>query len=120
MAEIGSVLATFGDEAWVAVRHVARRSRPLAAVCLLERGPDTTTQVQRLEASPLHLRPHVRPLRVPVERDRKRFELLADLAETVPVYRVCAGPEVRPDGVADMVEGVLETRPKRDARAAAP
>lgn len=120
VAEIGSVLATFGDEAWVAVRHVARRSRPLAAVCLLERGPDTTTQVQRLEASPLHLRPHVRPLRVPVERDRKRFELLADLAETVPVYRVCAGPEVRPDGVADMVEGVLETRPKRDARAAAP
>lgn len=120
IAEIGSVLATFGDEAWIAVRHVARRPRPLAAVCLLERGPDTTTQVQRLEASPLHLRPHVRPLRVPVERDRERFELLADLAETVPVHLVSAGPEVRPDGVADMVESVLETRPKRDARAAAP
>jgi hypothetical protein len=120
VAEIGSVLATFGDEAWVAVRHVARRPRPLAAVCLLERGPDTTTQVQRLAASPLHLRPHVRPLRVPVERDRERFELLADLAETVPVYRVCAGPEVTPSGVADMVEGVLGTRAERDARAAAP
>jgi hypothetical protein len=118
VAEIGSVLATFGDEAWVAVRHVARRPCPLVAVFLLERGPDTTTQVQRLTASPLHLRPHVRPLRVPAQRERKRFELLADLAETAPVYRVCAGPEVRPDGVADMVEGVLGTRAERDARVA--
>jgi hypothetical protein len=118
VAEIGAVLGTFGDEAWVAVRGGARRPRPLAAVCLLERSPDATTQVQRLAASPLHLRAHVRPLRVPVERDRGRFELLADLAETAPVYRVCAGPEVRPDGVADMVEGVLGTRAERDARVA--
>jgi hypothetical protein len=57
---------------------------------------------------------------VPAQRERKRFELLADLAETVPVYRVCAGSDVRPDGVADMVEDVLETRPKRDATAAVP
>ncbi|MDQ3435171.1 MAG: hypothetical protein M3481_10915 [Actinomycetota bacterium] len=120
IAEIGSVLATFGDEAWIAVRHVARRPRPLAAVCLLERGPDTTTQVQHLQASPLHLRPHVRPLRVPVERDRARFELLADLAETVPVYRVCVGSEMPPPGVADIVEGVLETRSRRDTRVAIP
>ncbi len=118
IAEIGSVLATFGDEAWVAVRHVARRPRPLAAVCLLERGPDSTTQVQRLAASPVHLRPHLRPLRVPAERERERFELLADLAETVPVYRVCAASEARPPGVADMVEDVLEMRSGRNARVA--
>jgi hypothetical protein len=120
VAEIGSVLATFGDEAWVAVRHVARRPCPLVAVFLLERGPDTTTQVQRLTVSPLHLRAHVRPLRVPAQRERKRFELLADLAETVPVYRVCAGSDVRPDGVADMVEDVLETGSERGARVAVP
>lgn len=120
VAEIGALLATFGGEAWVAVRHVARRPCPLAAVCLLERGPDSTTQVQRLDASPLHLRPHVRPLRVPAQRDRKRFELLADLAETVPVHRVCAGPEVTPPGVADMVEDVVGRRPDRAARVAVP
>lgn len=118
LAEIGSALATFGDETWVAVRDVARRPRPLAAVCLLERGPDSTTQVQRLAASPLHLRPHVRPLRVPAQRDRERFELLADLAETVPVYRVCADSKVAPPEVADMVEEVVGTSAGRDARGA--
>ncbi|MDP8909395.1 MAG: hypothetical protein M3N47_09850 [Chloroflexota bacterium] len=110
VGEIGSVLGTFGDEAWVAVDHVASGVRPLAAVCLLERAPQVTTQVQRLAPSPLHLRAHVYPLRVPRERDRRRFELLADLVEAVPVLRLCAGPEVSPSGVADMVERVVETK----------
>lgn len=110
LADIGSVLATFGDEAWVAVRHVADRPRPLAAVCLLERGPDTTTQMERLAPSPMHLRAHLYPSRVPPARARKRFELLADLAETVPVYRLCAASEVAPNGVADMVEEMLGAR----------
>lgn len=116
VAQLGAVLATFGDEAWVAVGHSARRPRPLAAVCLLERGPDATTQVQRLPPSPLHLRAHVRPLRVPPERERRRFELLADLTETTPVYHVCAASEVTPRGVADMVEDVLGLQAGRNPK----
>ncbi len=104
VSEIGSVLATFGEEAWVAVERGAGGACPLAAVCLLERGPQVTTQVQRLAPTPLHLRAHVYPLRVPAERDRKRFELLADLVESIPVLRLRTGPDVTPSGVADIVE----------------
>lgn len=108
VAQIGSLLARFGDEAWVAIDGAASRECAVAAVCLLERGPQLTTQASRLAPSPLHLRPHVRPVHVAPARERRRFEMLADLAETVPVHRVCAGPEATPAGIADMVEECLD------------
>ena len=105
--EIGSPLATFGEEAWIAVHHAARRERPLSAVCLLDRRPGQTLSLDRLAATPLHLLPYLVARRVPKEWLARRFELLSDLTASVPVYRLSADTSAEPARLADLVQDRL-------------
>lgn len=104
--EFGAVIATFEDdaEAWVEVRHSARQPARLAAVFLLERGVRSLADVQVMAPNPLHLMPHSVGLRDGQDHDRRRFELFADVAERVPVYRLRADVGASPAHLANLVE----------------
>ncbi|MDQ3569708.1 MAG: hypothetical protein M3396_03630 [Actinomycetota bacterium] len=106
-AEIGSPLATFGEEAWIAVHHAARRERPLSAVCLLDRRTGQTLGLDRLAPTPLHLLPYLVARRVPKEWLARRFELLSELTASVPVYRLSADISAEPARLADLVQDRL-------------
>jgi hypothetical protein len=99
-------LARFGDESWVAVAGAATQPRPVAAIVLLERRADAALEAQTVPHNALPLVPHALGLQHRPDRMRGTFEILCDLAESVPLYRLTAGPDASPDDIADVVEGV--------------
>jgi hypothetical protein len=89
----GELLAELGGEAWRAV-PVAAEPAPLEAIVLLDRSDHGVARLEPVERplAPL-LSALLRFPRTP-ERERRRFELAAALAETVPIWRLSAGADV--------------------------
>lgn len=106
----GRPLATFGDEVWLEVATPPAPPRRPAALFLLQRGLDCDEAVVGLEPNPLPLLAHALGVRGTRDRAHRRFDLLADLAAQVPIYRLQAAAAVPPDGLADLVEEALEAR----------
>lgn len=105
--ELGTVLATFGPEAWVAVRNAAGGSRRVASILLLDRRPGLRPGLDLLDASPVHLLPHALSGGGSPAGAARRFELLADLAAEAAIYRLRADLRTGVAQLADLVEGAL-------------
>jgi hypothetical protein len=102
-AEIGPVLATFDDEAWVAVANRANGARSLAAVYLLDRRAGLEEAVEPFEATVLDLLPHSFGFRHLRGRTRTRFEAFSELAACVPVFKLMADTAATPAAIAQLV-----------------
>jgi hypothetical protein len=98
-----AALGRFGDEAWIAVPDTAPGPLALAEVVLLDRSPGAALAVGP-DAAPLAgLAAHALDSGSDPERRRRRFELLADVAERVPVRRLTADPAILPSVLADLL-----------------
>jgi hypothetical protein len=102
-AEIGTVLATFDDEAWVAVANRANGPRPLAAVYLLHRRAGLEDAVEGVAPNVLDLLPHSIGFHHLRGRRRTRFEAFAELAASVPVFKLMADTATTPAAMAHLV-----------------
>ncbi|MDQ3432858.1 MAG: hypothetical protein M3467_11705 [Actinomycetota bacterium] len=105
--DLGVVQATFGAEAWVAVRNAASTPRRVASIHLLDRHPGLRPGLDLLPASPVHLLPHALTGGGSPASATRRFELLADLAADAAIYRLRADPEIDVAQLADLVEDAL-------------
>ena len=103
---LGAPIATLGDERWVAVDDAARRPRALTAICLLRRRADGPPVLERIPATVLELLPYTLGFPHLEGRLRRRFELFARVAATVPVYRLDAGILAPVAGIADAVDSL--------------
>jgi hypothetical protein len=105
---MGTALADFAEERWLQVARPPTRSRPLAAIALLQRGPELSLGAEALAPSPLALvgcmlgLPDDEPA-----REAKRFALYSDLVEKTAILRLTAGVEDRPAAIADALERAL-------------
>ncbi len=111
--QIGALLATFDDEAWVAVRDPASEPRRVAGIYLLTRAPGLCLGLDLLPSSPVHLLPHVLTGGGSDERRTSRFQLLGDLAAQAPIYRLRAPLEAGVALLADVVEEMLPAEANR-------
>lgn len=98
-------IADLGDEVFVEVGGAVTEPLPLGALWLLERGEGIETSAERVPASPLPLVGHTLLLRSREDRDRHIFNLLGDVADAVPVFRLRADAAVGPEALADLIEG---------------
>jgi hypothetical protein len=96
------VIAALGDELWTLV-EVAAEPRPLDALVLLERRPGASDRLERLDPSALPVIPWLLAYPRSRERERRRFEVAADLASAVPLYRLVADASVNPGELAERV-----------------
>ncbi|MGO9759966.1 MAG: hypothetical protein ACLP1Q_01735 [Solirubrobacteraceae bacterium] len=109
--EIGTTLAILAGERWLAARRTAGAACPMRAICLLEREPGLTLDVQLLPCNPLPLAPYMLGLPDDAERERRRFELYADLTDSVTLLRLTSDATDRPADLADLIEQTLADRP---------
>ncbi len=98
----GELLADLGEEAWRAVPVVAT-ARPLGAIVLLHRDGEGAPQLEPVERPLAPLLSMLLNFPRTAEREGRRFELAAALAETVPIRRLRAGTEVPPAELAATV-----------------
>jgi hypothetical protein len=116
--ELGAeVLATIGDEAWIALPGASRAPRPLTAVFSLERRPGSGAAVEREHPTAVDLLASSLSVGRAPDRMRDQFTLFADVADRVPFYRLTADPAAEPALLADLVERALDAR-DREAVAA--
>jgi hypothetical protein len=108
---LGTTLGTLAGERWVAAAHSAQSTRPVRAVCLLERGPGLALQAQPLAVNPLRLAPYMLGLGDDPERERRRFALYGDLIGEASLLRLTSGPDATPAQLAQLLEQTLAERP---------
>jgi len=109
---LGSTLGILAGERWLAAHTTTNHPRPVSTVCLLERGPSLSLEIQTLPSNPLQLAPYMLGLSTAAERQRSRFCLYADLMESATLVRLTAGYEHRPEQLADLLEGALVRQPE--------
>jgi hypothetical protein len=113
---LGRILARFpgtpSEEAWIEVRTSSERERPLAAIVLLRRGDRTASQVSRVPATPVDIRPHTLGFRDLPGAERRRFEAVSDLVERVPVFCLEASMALTPRELADLLRAELPSSPQ--------
>lgn len=105
----GERLADVGDEVWMSVRRFAREPLPMRALVLLRRDGDGPARAEPLALTPLDLLPHGVGFVATRERERERFELLADVAATVPAMTLTAAPSVPAAELADELLRAVRT-----------
>ncbi len=119
-AQLGSVLASFGDEQWLEARHASREACGVAAIVLLERAPGSRLSAEALASSPLALAAHM--LGLPDDepgREAGRFALYSDLVESAALLRLSGDIGDRPADLADALEAALgSSRPDAARRVA--
>lgn len=108
--EIGPTLGILAGERWVPASRTAREACPVRAICLLERGQGLSLDVRVLPPNPLPLAPYILGLPGDVERERRRFELYADLMGSATLMRLTCDVTVRPLDLADLIEQALADR----------
>jgi HPr Serine kinase C-terminal domain len=107
---IGTTLSIIAGERWLTANATTRVPfRPVRLVCLLERGPRLALEARTLPPNPLLLAPYMLGLSVGAERQRSRFDLYADLMESATLVELTAGPQDRPEQLADSIEQVLRS-----------
>ena len=99
-------IGVLGEERWVAVADAAHTACPLAAVVLLARGEDGG--IERLDPSPLPLAPYMLGVAFDSRRRAQRFELFAELAQSVPIFKLTVGPQEDPAPSAERLRGALK------------
>jgi hypothetical protein len=117
---IAPTLAVLAGERWVAASEIAHVARPLRAILLLERSPGLSLDIQVLPRNPLLLAPYMLGLPGDAVRERRRFELYADLMTAATLMRLTCDPADRPADIADLIEQALADRPTALALGAAP
>ena len=115
----GRALAVLGDEVWLEVADAPVAPDKLAGLFLLDRHTDHGEPVLKPEGSSMPLVAHALGIKGSDARLRKRFDLLADLARDVPIYRLEVGPSAPPEALADLVEETLAPSPRVAARVGA-
>jgi hypothetical protein len=96
------VVQAFGAELWTHV-PVVDGPRPLEALFLLERRAGVVDCVERLPPSLLPVAPHMLAYPRTRERERRRFELAGQLADTVPMYRLVADSSTPPARLCELI-----------------
>jgi hypothetical protein len=114
---LGVTLGILAGERWLAAHKAEQRPRPVRILCQLERGPGLRLETHTLPANPLPLAPYMLGLSTDAERQRRRFDLYADLMESATLVRLTAGLEHRPEQLADLLEGTLVGQPELAAGA---
>ena len=109
---LGTTLGILAGERWLAAHTTTKYPRPVRMLCLLERGPSLPLEIHTLPSNPLLLAPYMLGLSTDTERYRSRFSLYADLMECVPLARLTAGFEHRPEQLADLIEQTLVREPE--------
>jgi hypothetical protein len=109
---LGSTLGILAGERWLTAHTTARGPRPVGMLCLLERAAGLPLATEALPRNPLALAPYMLGLSTDAERQRRRFELYANLIESAALVRLTAGLEHRPEQLGDMVEQALTHRPE--------
>ncbi|HTA13198.1 MAG TPA: hypothetical protein VK765_07235 [Solirubrobacteraceae bacterium] len=106
---VGSTIAALDGELWLAARAStpAAERRPVAMLCLLERGPGLSLGLEALAPSPLPLSPYILGLSSDPKRQRSRFDMFADLVQGATLVRVSAGPGDAPSELAELLERAL-------------
>jgi len=117
--DIARTLALLAGERWLAARRTARQARHLRTICLLERGPGLTLNAQTLRRSPLPLSPYMLGLQGDETRERRRFSLYADLADSANLVRLTGDETASPGDLADLLEHAAAPRPTATAAAVA-
>lgn len=109
---LGETLGVLDGERWLVAEGAARQSRPVSTLCLLERAPGLSLEIQILQSSPLLLAPYMLGLSSDLRRERNRFDLYADLTAAARVVRLTAGLEHRPDQLADILQQSRVRKPQ--------
>jgi len=108
--ELGETLAELAGEHWLAVHRASSGSRGVAAVVVLERGPNLALGAEPLSGTLLALAPYMLGLPDDEGRDASRFALYSDRAESARLIRLTGGPADRPPALAGALERVLGLR----------
>ena len=102
----GTPLASLDDEVWLAVDQVALEPRPLGALFVYNRAAGLPLEAGATEASVLDLVPH---LFLPAgDLSRNDFDLLSNVADRVPIFRLTAPADASAAAVSDTIESALE------------
>jgi hypothetical protein len=106
---IGTPLATLDAQLWFEIARAADAPAPLCAVILLERVQDlSAAAVEPIDRPFLRLMAHTVAIPgLPISHVRRRYDVLADLVETVPVWSLRAPAALRPTALADLMEGAI-------------
>ncbi len=110
-ASLVDTLGRLGHERWVAARSVARASRRVHGICLLDRRPGLTLSAHTLPPSPQALAPYMLGLDNDLARQRARFALYAELTASARLLRLSCDSGDRPADVADLIERALVDEP---------
>jgi hypothetical protein len=113
------VLGVLGEELWLAARSSTFSPCSVRAVCLLQRAPLLSLEVEAMPASPVALMPYMLGLEDDDERARSRFELYSELMSGASLIRISAGERNSPDAIAERLRAVLLTQPDRSVGALA-
>jgi hypothetical protein len=105
---VGRTLGVLAGERWLAAHASAAEPRPVRIVCLLERGLGFGLQTAWLPANALLLAPYRLGLQGDVERERRRFDVYADLVRSARLLRLTAGIEHSPAQIAQALERTLD------------
>lgn len=107
--DVAQVLGILGGELWLAANSLTSEPRPVAAVCLLERGLPGPLQIQTLPTTPLGLAPYMLGLADGQERERERFALYCGLVSESRGLRILAGHADTPAMIAEELRAHLAT-----------
>lgn len=109
--ELGTTIASFSGERWLAVEDASHRPRNVRALCLLERGPGLALDARILPANPLLLAPYMLGFEGDSERQCRRFHLYADLMGSTTLIALTGGLGDSPRELADLLERLLVLPP---------
>jgi hypothetical protein len=103
---LGSTIAALDGELWLAASAStpAAERRPVAMLCVLERGPGLSLELEALAPTPLPLSPYVVGLSSNPKRQRSRSSMFADLLGAATLVRVSADLDDSPAELAELLE----------------
>jgi hypothetical protein len=107
--ELGRTLARLGDELWIAVARAVAEPRPLAAVVLLDRSAGPVS-LEPLPSSHLLLMANALRSGNDPRRRARRFDTIADVAQSVPALHLRAAADTTPAVLANALEPALAGR----------
>jgi hypothetical protein len=112
---IGRELATLDGEVWLEVVRAASGPTPLRAVFVLDRVQGAlTAAVEPLDNPLVELMAHTVAIPgLPRAHARRRFDVLADIVDTVPVWSLRAPASLPPAALADLLEDALTSQGHR-------
>jgi hypothetical protein len=109
--ELWSTLARMHGERWLSVRPHGWQPGSVRVLCLLRRHAVAHCDARALPANPLLLAPYMLGLRGDATRQRRRFDLFADLVGSARLWQVRRGAQATAAELADVIEHALVCPP---------